>query len=267
MSATDKQRYLFDLQGYLVVEDVLTADEVATLNGLIDEQGLAEPGDTTDEQRFGGGGAGDGGAGFLEWGRPFANLLDHPDIMPIVAMVLGEGFRIDHFYGIYMREGTRSSHIHGGATPFVQSEYFYFKDGSVHNGLSVVSWNLSDVGPEHGGFLCIPGSHKSNYRAPDSIIAAHENASCVVVPEAKAGSAIVFTEALSHGTAPWTAEHQRRSLLYKYDPSHLAYSAKQAEPPKSVDLTDRQKLLFEPPSNPGSFGRKSLFEPELAPKR
>ena len=31
------EKYLFDLQGYLVLEDVLTAEEVAELNRLIDE--------------------------------------------------------------------------------------------------------------------------------------------------------------------------------------------------------------------------------------
>ncbi len=30
-------RYLYDLQGYLVIEDVLTVDEVAELNALVDQ--------------------------------------------------------------------------------------------------------------------------------------------------------------------------------------------------------------------------------------
>ena len=28
----------------------------------------------------------------------------------------------------------------------------------------------------------------------------------------------------THGTLPWTAKHQRRAILYKYSPSHMAYS-------------------------------------------
>lgn len=65
----EKQQYLFDLQGYLVIEDILSADEVATLNRLIDDQNLPQPGKV---RRFGGAA---GGApecsGFLEWGKPF----------------------------------------------------------------------------------------------------------------------------------------------------------------------------------------------------
>ena len=37
----------------------------------------------------------------------------------------------------------------------------------------------------------------------------------------KAGSICVFTECLTHGTLPWTAEHERRSLIYRYNPTWL----------------------------------------------
>ena len=47
----------------------------------------------------------------------------------------------------------------------------------------------------------------------------------VVVPEVPAGSAILFTEALTHGTAAWQGPHERRSLLYKYCVSHIAWTA------------------------------------------
>ena len=40
--------------------------------------------------------------------------------------------------------------------------------------------------------------------------------SAVKTLEAKAGSVIIFTEALAHGTAPWKSDNTRRSLLFKY---------------------------------------------------
>ena len=45
--------------------------------------------------------------------------------------------------------------------------------------------------------------------------AAGEEAPCVVIPSVPAGSAILFTEALTHATAAWRGTHERRSLLYK----------------------------------------------------
>ena len=43
MGDLELQQYLFDLQGYLVIENVLTPTEVATLNQLIDQQNLPTP--------------------------------------------------------------------------------------------------------------------------------------------------------------------------------------------------------------------------------
>ena len=36
----DAERYLFDLQGYLLIEDVLKPDELADLNRVLDEYDL-----------------------------------------------------------------------------------------------------------------------------------------------------------------------------------------------------------------------------------
>ena len=259
----DYQKYLFDLQGYLILEGALDPSEVAELNRLLDEQKLPEPGLVSSEARFGGSGAGLHGedAGFLEWGNPFCDLLDHPRIMPLLKVILGDGFRVDHFYGIYMRAGTERLRLHGGSTPYDPPEYYHFRNGRMFNGLTVVSWNLTDSGGELGGFVGVPGSHKSNYPCPAEVKEAHEKAECVVCPEVRAGSVVIFTEALTHGTAAWTGEHQRRSLLFKYSPAQQSWG-RAAQMPSRVELTPRQKLLFEPPY----FARRaSLFDADAVP--
>jgi hypothetical protein len=251
----DLQKYLFDLQGYLVLEDVLTPDEVSVLQRLIDGQSLPGPGLESSKGRFG---------RFLGWGQPFCDLLDHSAIMPVLKFLLGDGFRLDHYYGIYLREGTGPLPLHGGNTPYDPPEYYHFRNGQMYNGLTVVAWNLTDTGPAHGGFCCIPGSHKSNYPCPPTIRSAHVEAPCVVVPEARAGSVVIFTEALTHGTAPWKSPQQRRSLLFKYSPAQQSWSKRHLQPPEGVELTPRQKLLFEPPY---FHARETLFpEEEQAPR-
>ena len=112
MSDLEMQQYLFDLQGYLVVEGVLGSEEVATLNELLDRQKLPPPGKV---QRFG---SAPEGPGFLQWGKPFCDLLDHPRIMPILRFRLGDCFRLDRLYGMYMREGMPRGLLHAdyGAT-------------------------------------------------------------------------------------------------------------------------------------------------------
>ena len=245
---TPVEQYLFDLQGYLIIEDVLDAKAVAELNRLIDVQELSA--DVAQAQgRLHTG-------GFLTWGQSFVDLLDHERVMPLLKVILGDGFRLDHYYAIYLEAGAERLGLHGGNTPYDPPEYYHFRNGQMYNGLTVVAWNLADTGPAQGGFCCIPGSHKVNYPCPPEIREAHAEAGCVVVPEAKAGSVVIFTEALTHGTAPWQAAHQRRSLLFKYSPGQQSWSKNHIEPPEGVALTERQALLFEPPY---FHARASLF--------
>ena len=259
MNDIELQQYLFDLQGYLVIENVLDPEELTTLNQLIDRQELPTPGKV---QRFGG--APDG-SGFLDWGKPFCDLLTHQAIMPIIRFRLGDCFRLDRIYGMYMREGMPRGHLHAdyGATSTTSDaqpgEYFPFRDNQVANGFVVVTWVLSDTGPDYGGFCCIPGSHKSNFKLPPQIDQSPEDAPCVMIPNAPAGSVILFTEALTHGTAAWRGKHERRSLLYKYSVSHMVWTSRRVQPPANVELTPRQDILFSDPGDPHRFF-PSLFE-------
>ena len=84
--------------------------------------------------------------------------------------------------------------------------------------------------------------------------------SAVKTLEAKAGSVIIFTEALAHGTAPWKSDNTRRSLLFKYTPSYMAFTRSYAPLPTDITLTKRQKDLYNLPSASGSFNRPTHFE-------
>ena len=275
MNDLEMRQYLFDLQGYLVIEEALSAGEVETLNRLIDEQDLPPPEEAT---RFGSAPtlasslvkregavpesmaqadqAAPVGAGFLDWGKPFCDLLDHSAIMPALRMRLGDAFRLDRLYGMNMSKGMSYGGLHAdyGATApqsdLQPGEYYAFRANQIYEGFVVVAWSLSDAGGELGGFCCIPGSHKSNYKLPQRIKDAHDRSPAVVIPEMPAGSVILFTEALTHGTASWHAEHERRALLYKYCVSHLAWTSKRVEAPTSVELTPRQQILLRAPGDP-----------------
>ena len=244
------QQYLFDLQGYLGVEDALSTEEIATFNELVNQQRLPLPGKV---QRFG---SAPEGPGFLRWGKPFCDLLDHPRIMPILRFRLGDCFRLDRLYGIYMREGMPKGRMradYGATSPTsgsLPSQYYHSPENEILNGFTVVAWNLSATGPDDGGFCCIPGSHKSNFKLPQKISDAPDKASCVVIPSVPAGSAILFTESLTHGTTAWRGKHERRSLIYKYCVSHMAWTSKRVQLPTNVELTPRQKILFSAPADP-----------------
>ena len=239
----DEELYLFDLQGYLVIEGVLSATEVAELNRLVDDQQLAPPAESVESQRFG---------GFLLWAEPFRTLLDHPRILPYLEVLLGDGFRLDHYYGIHMATNTDGLRLHGGGTPYEAEEYYVFRD-RMFNGLSVVTWALTDAPPGQGGFACIPGSHKANYPCPPDIryLRARPRL-CGAGADARWRCRHLHRSAHPRHATPWTAAHQRRSLLYKYAPKHLAWGRYDRHRNDDVYdlLTERQRRLLEPPYIP-----------------
>ena len=151
----DHERYLFDLKGYLVVPEALTEEQVARLNSVLDERIDAECPPDMRTHRF---------VPLLDWASDYRDLIDNPAVTPYVAELLGDKFRLDHVYLDIIRSGKGpiGTRLHGGATPFNPTHYFRFEGGTMHNGLSVVAYNLKDVGPNDGGFGCVPGSHKSN---------------------------------------------------------------------------------------------------------
>lgn len=230
-----KERYLFDIQGYLVIKDALKPAQIGALNAAIDRRQAAG------ERIW---------SGFLEWEEPdFRNLILDPVVAPYLTAILGTHYRLDHEYAIIHRQGARQLDLHGGATPYDPGQYYHVRNDIIYSGLVVVSYALTDIGPHDGGFCCIPGSHKANFPVPEEFETYKEMGPVVHVPQ-EAGDVLIFTEALTHGTLPWQGEHERRSLLYKYSPTAISWR----EYERSASLLNRvtpeqQKVLATPRSS------------------
>ena len=108
----------------------MTKDEVAELNAIIDEKIPPLP---TDWQsvakeraysiyRFGmAGGSYPSSPGFLDWGKPLVDLIDHPLIMEVMRLQLGDCFRLDRIFGMRMQKGMPKGKLHsdyGASEPF-----------------------------------------------------------------------------------------------------------------------------------------------------
>ena len=232
---TDDEKYLFDLNGYIVVKGLLTGDELAAANAAIDIRAdtiqLTPPEHSLSRGSpalVGTHGRGDLG-GMLDWPEPeclpFRRALAHPRLVTYLNEILGKGFRVDHQMGLVsMDKGAEGHTFHGSSGPgFDPNQYYIFKNGRFHNGLTVVAVQLTDVNPADGGLVVIPGSHKSNFPCPldtTRYLAHQENVRQIVC---KAGDAVVFTEAVTHGTIPWTSDEPRRTLLTRYTAGNMAY--------------------------------------------
>jgi ectoine hydroxylase-related dioxygenase (phytanoyl-CoA dioxygenase family) len=243
-AVTDEERYLFDLHGYLVVPGALDADDLAELNAEFDRR-IAAGDPAAPVLRFY-----DPPNTPITWGGPFARLIDNPRIMPHLREFIGDQVRLDHEYAdiIHPTEHPGGGGLHSGNTPFDECMFYVFRDGKPRSGLTVVAYNLHDVGPDDGGFGCVPGSHKANYPLPPQWADTNRRAACVTAVHAPAGSAIIFTEALTHGTLPWRGRHQRRTLFFKYSPPSISWAAHYYDPAEHPGLTPRQRAMLEGPN-------------------
>lgn len=256
---TEREKYLFDVQGYLVVRGLLSPEEVSTLNAALD----ANADKMTDKEGtyLGNSTTLQGNSrrgilhGMLEWPRPwcdpFRELLAHPKAIPYLDTMLGRGWRLDHSPVLfYASEGTEGLKLHGPGHQFDGSQYYVYKNGIMRCGMVSFQFQLADIGPGEGGFCCVPGSHKANYPCPTEILECDPEEDSVLHVPCKAGDLLIFNEATTHGTLPWTAKHQRRTLMYRFSPKYLhfagGYYASQF-PEWTNELTEAQRAVLEPP--------------------
>ena len=240
----DEQRFLFDLQGFLVVPGVLSAAELAALNAIAAEKfaRYSAPVEDWEEHQC------------SFWGQPLVDLIDHPKVVPYLLELVGPYFRVDHDYCIFMRKGDQRGGLHGGSHPVhaVGDHWYRYHDGVMRNGLTVFVFNLTEVGQGDGGFACVPGSHKSNFidNLPPDVRAFERRPHYVMQPPLAAGDLLIFTEALIHGTMPWNAGHERRALLYKYSPGHSTWAQQgyNMSDYAKFELTDQRRRIMQPPS-------------------
>ncbi len=221
-----RERYFWDLNGYLILRGVLGAAEVDAANEAIDHYSHTMEMDEANR------GARDSRSlrgtgrqtlhGLLELDKPycdaFRDMLAHPALVARLNVMCGTGFRLDHgpllISGV---KGTEGLTMHGAGEPHRPFVAYHHQNGTTYCGGVTVTWQLANVNAGDGGFACVPGSHKSRFPMPSGVRTADDDMGLIVQPEFKAGDLLFFMDgALTHGTLPWTSDGKRRSVLFKY---------------------------------------------------
>ena len=262
----EEQRYLFDAFGYFVIPDAVSQAQLEELRTTLQAPGEeADPGARLEAP--------------LHWSQAWRDLLE-PALSPLLEEVLGNHgrpadsfaglpiFRIDHInVHTHVAKGFKGGILHGGWKSTGGSQFFRYHDGQFYNGLVAVVFELFDTHPNEGGFCCIPGTHKANLPLPTQWrdLSQGIHPSVQRVP-ARPGDAIVFTEALTHGTLPWNAEAPRRTLFYKFSPHGTSWCRGLLRPaplprlsrhrrPQAGDTGATQRSLRRPSQPPGTARR------------
>ena len=223
---SDEEMYFFDLRGYLVIPNVLSKAEIAECSAALDVN-------VGQARRFEAGRLSRGAkalsgsssrmelTGMLGWEpryrEPFRKLLVHPVVVSRLNEFSGKGFRLDHGpMMIQSKKGAEGHRFHGGGEPFSQATWYHQQNGKIYCRGITVAWQLADCNPGDGGFAIVPGSHKLAEPTPQEVRNYDDDMGLVEQVAMKAGDVLFFAEAATHGTLPWKANHDRRSILYKY---------------------------------------------------
>jgi hypothetical protein len=183
MQADAEELYVFDLHGYLVLRNVLSAQEVqAALTALESGAFSAQPSDEISLQEWpamaGRGRPGWTGPNLMELPAPhrdvFRKMIDHPAIVRRLAYMMGGGAVWDgrDIAPLQMAHGSVGQVIHSGATnPTAVGHGYQFRNGRVFAGANInIAWQLADAPAGAGGFVVAPvspeplGMHR--FRAP-----------------------------------------------------------------------------------------------------
>jgi hypothetical protein len=205
---SDEEKYFFDLVGYLIVRGAMSVEEVAECNRAIDEFA-----DQTESDGLSG--------GLLGWPEPyrepFRRLLVHPVVVPRLNEISGPGFRLDQGpLLVSSNQDVDEDRLLGGGEPFAPEMWYHQQNGIISCSGVTVAWQLTDVNAGDGGFGIVPGSHKATEPTPEGVNTMDDDMGVVRQLEMKAGDVLFFAETATHGTLPWSAAHEQRSVMYKY---------------------------------------------------
>ena len=252
------QDYLFDLRGYLILENAVDAAHITELNGALEAFPALEWGQWHGNvQRFdNNGNAGTELQNIVESGEPFERLIDHPSWVNRLRHYCGEeksyveGLYIDECFASIRRSGGFFP-VHSGGFEGAMRGQFRYKDGVFRCGQVNILLALTDIGPGDGGTMVIPGSHKSNLPHPQTgtgqgmdPMDALEGA---VEVHLKKGDALLFCDGLAHGASSRTNPGERRVVIYRYGVSwgSTRYGY-QYSPELLARLTPERRAILQP---------------------
>ena len=245
---TDAERYLFDLQGYLVIRVRSPPIGSPSSTRVWTSWSTCRPTSSPPPM----GVMPDRGSdryitNIADAGEPFERLIDAPAFLPYIEEMVGSAYRLNHTYAI-LRYGGDWTVLHGTNAPFRAATGYRFSDGRFYSTLVKVVMGLTDQNPEDGCFAVIPGSHKANVPNPFGNDPRYVP---VLQPvPARAGDVVIFTEALTHGSTVNESGVPRRTLYYAYSVEHMSiwsgYGFTFSDALKARVTEPQRKLIEEP---------------------
>jgi len=218
---TPEEQFLFDLQGFLLLKNVLSPEECGRFLAIL-EKLEAQPHDDRARQES-----------HNKTGRPsqptlekapgqtrlngllrldpaFDALIAHARIAPYLEAFV-ESPQLANTWSITKSQGHGGGGWHRGVEP----THYHVRNGKLRTSMLNVIWFLTDNGPEDGCVVALPGGHKSNFDLKWSAYRGLAMPGAQAVT-GKAGDVFLFSETVLHNGLPKTTPGTRTNLYYNY---------------------------------------------------
>ncbi len=218
---TPAQRYHFECFGYVILEKVFDDEDVAALKhgvfDIFDRYERAQRDGVRDASLHG---ANDhnyrqdwkrlNGMGFSH--ERLIDFNTHPYLVGMSEEVVGSAVRVNETTAIANQGGVRQDAFgwHRGADV---SAGCHYKNNLFHCNFVKTLVALTDFGPDNGGTICLPGSHKLDTPQDQLKDFANKNAHLRHQFIAPKGSVFLFAESLIHASGENRSDEERVLLI------------------------------------------------------
>ena len=195
-----------EVEGYLLLPDLLNADHLARLKAETDELETTSV-DYSVHQR---------GRSNLQFvGGVLTDLVAHPPTIAFLRELLGEEIILSHYGYARSEPGHPGISLHTDGQPFGSQIFGY--EGSVPVMVRVLYY-LDELTPDISPFRVVPRSHLSMH-ADGNPYRRFESHPEEVMVTARAGAAILINHRIFHGNYPNTGDRPRGMLAIAYRPA------------------------------------------------
>jgi ectoine hydroxylase-related dioxygenase (phytanoyl-CoA dioxygenase family) len=218
---TDAEKFLFDIQGYLILRQAIDRDLIEALDrAVVQNEALDHDESWADglpvvrgqhfivdhniehQVRLN---------GLPRLDPVFDRLIAHPSVLPYLKEFMGEP-QLVNTWSISKYEGRGATGWHNG----LPTEEYTVRNGVIRSPMVNVVTMLTPNHPGDGCFTVIPGSHKRNLNLNQQWKTTGLDTPGAIEVTGDPGDVMIFTEALTHAGAAKTTTRRRTTLQYNH---------------------------------------------------
>ena len=229
---TDKERFLFETAGFLVIPNALSPEETDAC--LEAAKRVHAPYPQNEWRQLG---------NTFETEEAFENLIDHASVFPKVRELLGDKFFLQSSWCTMVPAGYEGQRFHQDGSAAYEFRRLATPTPLVQLRIGYVLTDLSQEGC--GNLVVIPGSHNSSIRLPEEL--RREEIPIALPLCAKPGTAIMFHQGLYHCGGKNEMDYNRYIIHMVYAPPWLIRSDRKGNSPEFLSRISplRRALMGE----------------------